>query len=98
MGFEPCSGSIVITDVNTGKVKAMVTYPSYDNNKMANKVDSEYFNTYLTQSKSSPLINRPVQQAIAPGSTFKIVSSVAGLEEGVINTNTTIYDATVLIK
>ncbi|MCI8750294.1 MAG: hypothetical protein HFH66_02815 [Lachnospiraceae bacterium] len=98
LGLEPCSGSIVITDVNTGKVKAMVTYPSYDNNKMANKVDSEYFNTYLTQSKSSPLINRPVQQAIAPGSTFKIVSSVAGLEEGVINTNTTIYDATVFDK
>ncbi len=47
LGLEPCSGSLVVTDVNTGKVKAMVTYPSYDNNKMANKVDSEYYNTYL---------------------------------------------------
>lgn len=95
LGLEPCSGSIVITDVSTGKVKAMVTYPSYDNNKMANKVDAEYFNTFLMQSKASPLLNRPVQQAIAPGSTFKILSSVAALEEGIINPYTTIYDNTV---
>lgn len=92
LGLEPCSGSLVITDVNTGKVKAMVSYPSYDNNKMANQVDSEYFYTYLTQASSSPLLNRPVQQKLAPGSTFKIVSSVAGLEEGVITPSTNIYD------
>ncbi len=95
LGLEPCSGSIVITDVNTGKVKAMVSYPGYDNNKMANTVDADYYNNYLTQNTSSPLLNRPTQQAIAPGSTFKIVSSVAGLEEGVITPNTTIYDRTV---
>lgn len=95
LGLEPCSGSIVITDIKTGKIKAMVTYPSYDNNKMANKVDTEYFNTFLMQSKSSPLLNRPVQQAMAPGSTFKILSSVAGLEEGIINPYTSIYDKTV---
>ena len=44
LGLEPCSGSIVVTDVNTGKIKAMVSYPSYDNNKFANHVDSDYFN------------------------------------------------------
>lgn len=92
LGLEPCSGSIVVTDVNTGDVKAMVSYPSYDNNKMANQVDSEYFYNYLTQATSSPLLNRPTQQALAPGSTFKIVSSVAGLEEGIISPGTTVYD------
>lgn len=92
LGLEPCSGSLVITDVNTGEVKAMVSYPSYDNNKMANQVDSEYFNNYLTQASSSPLLNRPVQEKLAPGSTFKIVSSVAGLEEGIISPSTVIYD------
>lgn len=98
LGLEPCSGSLVVTDVNTGKVKAMVTYPGYDNNKMANKVDADYYNTYLTQSKSSPLLNRPVQQAMAPGSTFKIVSSVTGLEEGIIGPGTIIHDYTVFDK
>lgn len=92
LGLEPCSGSLVVTDVNTGQVKAMVSYPSYDNNKMANQVDSDYFNNYLTQASSSPLLNRPVQEKLAPGSTFKVVSSVAGLEEGVISPGTVIYD------
>lgn len=92
LGLEPCSGSIVITDVKTGDVKAMVSYPSYDNNKMANQVDSDYFYNYLTQASSSPLLNRPTQQELAPGSTFKMLSSVAGLEEGVLSPSTTIYD------
>lgn len=92
LGLEPCSGSLIVTDVNTGKVKAMVSYPSYDNNKMANQVDSDYFYNYLTQANSSPLLNRSVQQQLAPGSTFKVVSSVAALEEGVVNPGTTIYD------
>ena len=92
LGLDPCSGSIVVTDTKTGDVKAMVSYPSYDNNKMANQVDSDYFYSYLTQNTSSPLMNRPTQQKIAPGSTFKVVSSVAGLEEGVISTGTMIHD------
>ena len=98
LGLEPCSGSIVVTDPNTGEVRAMVTYPGYDNNKMANKVDAEYYNNYLTQLASSPLINRPTQQALAPGSTFKVVSSIAGLEEGIITPYTHIFDKTVFDK
>ncbi len=98
LGLDPCSGSIVVTDVNTGEVRAMVTYPSYDNNKMANKVDSEYFYTYLTDNTASPLLNRPTQQEIAPGSTFKMLSSIAGLEEGIISPGTTIHDKVVFTK
>ncbi|MCH5268137.1 MAG: hypothetical protein J1E62_07310 [Lachnospiraceae bacterium] len=92
LGLDPCSGSLVVTDINTGDVKAMVSYPSYDNNKMANQVDSDYFYSYLTQNTSSPLLNRPTQQKIAPGSTFKIVSSVTALEEGIINTSQSVLD------
>ncbi|MCR5202375.1 MAG: peptidase [Lachnospiraceae bacterium] len=98
LGLDPCSGSVVITDVKTGDVKAMVTYPSYDNNKMANQVDSEYFYTYLTENSSSPLINRPTQQKLAPGSTFKVVSSIAGMEEGVITPDSRILDKTVFTE
>lgn len=98
LGLDPCSGSLIVTDVNTGNVKAMVSYPSYDNNKMANQVDSEYFYSYLTQNTSSPLLARPTQQKLAPGSTFKIVSSVAGLEEGAISTGKTIHDDVTFTK
>ena len=91
LGLEPCSGALIVSDIK-GNIKAMVSYPSYDNNKMANQVDSDYFYNYLTQASSSPLLNRPTQQLLAPGSTFKIISSVAGLEEKALRTNTMIYD------
>ena len=94
LALDPCSGSMVVTDPDTGKVKALVTYPSYDNNKLANKVDAEYY-AKLTSDKSLPLINRPTQQKTAPGSTFKMISSVAGLEEGVISPSETILDTVV---
>ncbi len=91
LALEPCSGSIVITDVKTGDVLCCVTYPSYDNNKLANKIDWDYYRTLLS-SKSNPLINRPTQQQTTTGSTFKPLMSFAGLGEGIITTNTRILD------
>lgn len=97
LALDPCSGSIVITDVNNGEVLALVSYPSYDNNKLANGVDAAYYNQLLND-KSIPLYNRATQQKTAPGSTFKIVSSVAGYEEGVVGVNDRIYDEVVFDK
>lgn len=91
LALEPCSGSIVITDVNTGDVRAMVTYPSYDNNMLANKIDWTYYQSLLANN-STPLLNRPTQQQTATGSTFKPLMSFAGLGEGIITTNTKIKD------
>jgi penicillin-binding protein 2 len=93
LGLEPCSGSIVVTDVNTGKVKAMVSYPSYDNNKFAGSVDSEYFSK-INSNKAAPLLNRSTQQKTAPGSTYKMLVASASLEEGIINPYTTVKDKT----
>ncbi|WP_310605508.1 penicillin-binding transpeptidase domain-containing protein [Anaerosporobacter sp.] len=91
LALEPCSGSVVVTDVKTGEVLALVSYPSYDNNMFANRVDSAYFNK-INNDLAYPLLNRPLQQKTAPGSTYKMVSSVAGLEEGVISPSETILD------
>lgn len=91
LALEPCSGSIVVTDVKTGEVLALVSYPSYDNNMFANRVDSAYFNK-INNDLAYPLINRPLQQKTAPGSTFKMVTAVAALEEGVISPSETILD------
>lgn len=84
LALDPFSGSMVITDVNTGDVLAMVSYPSYDNNKMANGVDAEYFASILAD-KTTPLYNYATQQRTAPGSTYKMVVATAALEEGIIN-------------
>ena len=86
LGLDPCSGSIVVTDVNTGKVKALVSYPSFDNNKLANNLDDDYYASLLADI-TSPFLNRCTQSSTAPGSTFKMISAAAGLTEGVI-TNT----------
>jgi len=89
LALDPYSGSVVITDVKTGKVLAMVSYPGYDNNRMANGVDAEYF-AQLLDDESRPLLNYATQQRTAPGSTFKMVSATAGLLEGEIGTSTQI--------
>ncbi len=89
LALEPCTGSMVITDVKTGDVLACVSYPSYDSNKMANSVDAAYFAS-LQNDRSRPLYNYATQERTAPGSTFKMVSATAGLMEGVISTSSTI--------
>lgn len=91
LALDPCSGSTVLLNAKTGEVLAMVTYPGYDNNKLANSVDSDYY-SYLTNSAANPLYNYATQQRTAPGSTFKIVSSTAGLAEGAITTTSEIVD------
>lgn len=89
LALEPCSASTVITDVNTGKVLALVSYPSYDNNYLANGADYAYLNR-VTKDLSSPLINYATMQRTAPGSTYKMVSATAGLCEGIIDTSSII--------
>ena len=89
LALEPYSASMVVTDVNNGKVLALVSYPSYDNNYLANGADSEYL-AKINSDLSRPLVNYATQQRTAPGSTYKMVSATAGLMEGVITTNTLI--------
>ena len=89
LALDPCSASCVITDVNSGAVRALVSYPGYDNNKLANTVDAEYY-ANLSSDLSYPLFNHATQEKTAPGSTFKMVSATAGLCEGVISVGETI--------
>lgn len=90
LALEPCSGGIVVTDPNSGDVLACVSYPGYDNNRLANTMDSAYYNK-LNTGLARIFYNRATQELTAPGSTYKMVSATAGLEEGVIDTGTTIY-------
>ncbi|WP_190324807.1 penicillin-binding transpeptidase domain-containing protein [Mediterraneibacter catenae] len=88
LGLEPGSGGLVVTDPNTGDVLACVSYPGYDNNRLANTMDSAYYNQ-LNSGTSRPFYNRATQEETAPGSTFKMVSATAGLEEGIVDAGTT---------
>lgn len=90
LALEPCSAGVVIVDVNTGDTLACVSYPSFDNNRLTNVMDSAYYGS-LQQDLSSPFVNRATQENLAPGSTFKPVSAIAGLEEGAITVGENIY-------
>ena len=90
LALEPCSGGLVVTDPNTGDVLACVSYPGYDNNRLANTMDSAYYNQ-LNTGTARTFYNRATQEKTAPGSTYKMVSATAGLEEGIVDGDTIIY-------
>ena len=89
LALDPCTGSCIITDVNTGAIKALVTYPGYDNNRLANGVDAEYY-AKLNEDNSNPQWNYATQEKTAPGSTYKMLTSIAGLGENIISTTSEI--------
>ncbi|MCI8662677.1 MAG: penicillin-binding protein [Hungatella sp.] len=85
LALDPCTAGCTVTDVRTGEVRALVTYPSYNNNLMSGTVDAAYF-SQLNNDLSLPLYNNATQVVKAPGSTFKPIAAIAGLEEQVIDT------------
>lgn len=93
LALDPCNGSVVVTDVKTGKIRALVTYPGFDNNRIT---DSDYL-AKVNKDLSLPLLNNATQTQLAPGSTFKPITSIAAMEEGVIDLST-IIDCTGIYK
>jgi len=89
--MDPCTGSVVVTDVSTGEVLAAVTYPSYDNNEFVNNFNNSYY-IKINNDPTKPLMNRPFTEPRAPGSTFKMITAIAGLEEGIITPYSVIHD------
>lgn len=89
LALDPCSASAVVIQSETGKVLALVSYPGYDNNRLANQMDSAYYNSLLND-KALPLYNRATQQLTASGSTFKPITIIAGLQEGVISADSAV--------
>lgn len=88
LALDPCSASVVVTNTQ-GEVLALVSYPSYDNNRLANTIDSDYYN-WLQQDLTRPQWNSATQQKTVPGSTFKMVSATAALEEKIVSISNSI--------
>lgn len=83
LALDPSTGSVVVVDVNTGEVLSLVSYPSYNNNKLVNSFDRDYYKK-LNEDKTIPLYFRAIKEYTAPGSTFKMISAMTALEENVI--------------
>ena len=76
------NGAIVALDPHTGEILAMVSRPVFDPNQFSVRVSRGEWNRLLTD-ESKPLLNKAIQAQLAPGSTFKIIMSVAGLQAGI---------------
>lgn len=85
-GLDAGGGAVVVTDVNTGEILALANYPTYD----IESFDRDYES--LIENKLNPLFNRAISGCYAPGSVFKILTAIAGLEENVITKNEIIDD------
>jgi len=83
--LEGKTGAIVAMDPHTGEILAMVSRPTFDPNQFAVRLTKSYWNQILNDP-DHPLLNNAIQAQLAPGSTFKIIMSVAGLEENVAQT------------
>ena len=85
-GADAEGGAVVVLEVGTGEVLACASYPTYDLSRFR---ETEYYKQ-LSTDKLTPMFNRALQAEYPPGSTYKMCTSVAGLENGVIGRYTTI--------
>jgi len=83
--LEGKNGAIVAMDPRTGEILAMASRPTFDPNHFAVRISREEWNK-LINDEDHPLLNRAIQAQLAPGSTFKILMSVAGWQEGIAQT------------
>ena len=95
--YETNAGSCVVMNVKTGEVLAMANYPNYDPADFVGGISTEKWNQYNTDS-AKPLMNKAVQNSYEPGSIFKMVTAIAGLESGVITRTEKINDTGQYIK
>ncbi|MCI8548720.1 MAG: penicillin-binding protein 2, partial [Bacilli bacterium] len=95
--YNATAGACVVMNVNSGEVLAMASYPDYNPEDFVGGISTEAWNNY-TNNPSKPLVDKAVQNSYSPGSTFKMITAIAGLESGVINLNTKINDTGVYKK
>ena len=93
--YNALGGSVVVMNVKTGEVLAMVSYPDYEPGEFLNGISQAKLDEY---NGNSALLNRAIQGTYAPGSIFKMVTSIAGLQEGVITTSERINDTGIYPK
>lgn len=85
----------IALDPRTGKILAMVSLPSFDNNLFSQGISQKNYQK-LVNDPNKPFLNRVISGKYPPGSTIKLIMALAGLEENIINQNTIIYDKGVI--
>ncbi len=84
------SGAIVVMDVDTGEIMALASMPAFDPNEFSKGIKSDYYKA-LNENKKAPLMNKAIAGQYPPGSTFKMITGLAGLKSGKFNANSHVY-------
>ena len=84
-------GGIVAIEPSSGEILALITAPSYDPNKMVGRARAKNSTALFNDTIHKPMFDRGLKSIYSPGSPFKLVNALIGLQEGVINTNTPFY-------
>ena len=95
--YNAKAGAAVVMNVNSGEILAMASYPDYNPADFVGGISQEAWNNY-TNNGAKPLVNKATQNSYSPGSTFKMITAIAGLESGVIDLNTRINDTGIYKK
>ncbi|MBI3242358.1 MAG: penicillin-binding protein 2 [Chloroflexi bacterium] len=85
------NGVVVAMNPKTGEILAMVSWPTYDNQKFARFIPFDYY-TQLKNDPTNPLLNQAVSGRHAPGSVFKLVPAAGALQEGIVDPNRKLFD------
>jgi len=91
--FNGHTGAFVALKPDTGEILSLLSSPSFDPNIFVEGVSGTYWNELVNNSQN-PLLNRAIQGLYAPGSTFKIITAIAGLEEGVVTPDRILVNCT----
>lgn len=95
--YDARGGAAVVMNVNTGEVLASASYPNYEPEWFVGGISTERWNA-IRDDKSHPMLNKAIQSAYAPGSVFKMVTAIAGLESGAISSKEKINDTGIYKK
>jgi len=85
-------GVVIAMNPQTGEILAMVSLPTYENNRFARLIPQDYYQQLEDDARGSPLTNHAIASEFPPGSTFKMVTAIGALNEEVITPNRTLFD------
>ena len=85
-------GVVIAMNPQTGEILALATLPTYESNRLARFIPQDYYQELIEDERGKPLVNHAISSTFPPGSTFKLVTSVGALNEGVVTPQQTIID------
>ncbi|MGB2166754.1 MAG: penicillin-binding protein 2, partial [Candidatus Puniceispirillales bacterium] len=86
----PETGSVIVIDIETGAIKAMVSTPTFDPNVMSGRISHDQWDILVNHPRT-PLLDRCIKGQYAPGSTFKMIVALAALEAGIITDTSSFF-------